>query len=88
MGMEELEKDTSVDIFDRSTNNVRKPEVIGKYRIKLYRKKWRNTCNYIYFSTPRRTSLFFINEVLEHDKVNRHAPEGKRLYGMWKGVKK
>lgn len=28
MGMEELEKDTSVDIFDRSTNNVRKPEVI------------------------------------------------------------
>jgi len=32
MGMEELEKDTSVDIFDRSTNNVRKPEVIEKYR--------------------------------------------------------
>lgn len=28
MGMEELQKDTSVDIFDRSTNNVRKPEVI------------------------------------------------------------
>ena len=28
MDMEELEKDTSVDIFDRSTNNVRKPGVI------------------------------------------------------------
>lgn len=36
IGMEELEKDTSVDIFDRSTNNVRKPEVIKKL-VKLAR---------------------------------------------------
>ena len=36
IGMEELEKDTSVDIFDRSTNNVRKPEVIKKL-VKLVR---------------------------------------------------
>jgi hypothetical protein len=31
--------------------------------------------------------LFFINETLEHDKANNHAPDGKRLYGMWKGVR-